>query len=242
MPRVPDYTPVVRRRTAIVGCLTLAGALTAGPARSQDAPPSLYVVSYVEVAPAVQGRAEAVMRTYREATRRDEGNVKVDVLQRPARRGHFVVLEEWRDEAARKNHRAAPHVARLQDELGPLRVSGYDERSHTGHTVAPARAAGNGSVVVVTHIDVIPASGGADKARVLLKALADAARSEAGNLRFDVLQGARMNHFTVIEVWRDERARDAHVTAAHTRTFRNELQPLGPDAGLYDERLYRVLR
>ena len=239
---MPDYTPVVHRRIAIVAGLTLAGGLAAGPARSQNATASLYVVSYVEVAPAAEGRAEAVMRKYRDASRRDAGSVKVDVLQGLDRRGHFVVLEEWRDEAARKNHRAAPHVARLQEELAPLRISGYDERSHTAHAVGPARAVEKGSLLVVTHIDVIPANGGADKARAMLKALAESSRSETGNLRFDVLQGARMNHFTVIEAWRDARARDAHVTAAHTKTFRNALQPLGPNAGLYDERLYRALR
>ena len=222
--------------------MTLAGALTAGPVAAQDAAAPLYVVSYVEVAPAVEGRADAVMRKYREATRHDEGNLQVDVLQRLDRRGHFVVLEAWRDEGTRKSHRAAPHVAQLQEELAPLRISGYDERLHTGHAVAPSRAAGNGAIVVVTHIDVIPANGGADKARAMLKALADTARAEPGNLRFDALQGARMNHFTVIEAWRDARARDAHVIAAHTRAFRSELQPLGPDAGLYDERLYRLLR
>lgn len=224
----------------IVACLALAPLLAAGQAGSQGGSPALFVVSYVEVAPAAETQGAALLRKYRDATRRDEGNLETAVLQRLGHRGHFVVLEEWRDEAARRNHRAAAHVSQFQEALAPLRVSGYDERAHTGHAIAPAGGQ-DGALLVVTHIDVIPAGGGADKARAMLKTLADMSRKDAGHLRFDVLQGARMNHFTVIEAWRDERARDAHVTAAHTRSFRNEVQLLAPDAGLYDERLYRLL-
>ena len=57
-----------------------------------------------------------------------------------------------------------------------------------------------------------------------------------GNLRFDVLQGARMNHFTVLEAWRDERAREAHISGTHTRTYREGLRETAVDGAPYDER------
>jgi quinol monooxygenase YgiN len=54
-----------------------------------------------------------------------------------------------------------------------------------------------------------------------------------------VTQTNRQNHFTVIELWRDRKAADAHSMAAHTRAYREKL---GPASGaLYDERFYKVL-
>jgi quinol monooxygenase YgiN len=40
-------------------------------------------------------------------------------------------------------------------------------------------------------------------------------------------------------VWRDQKALEAHVTAAHTRRFREQFQPMS--GSLYDERLYQAL-
>ena len=44
---------------------------------------------------------------------------------------------------------------------------------------------------------------------------------------------------TVVEVWRNPKAVDAHGMAAHTKQFREKLTPLS--GSLYDERLYRVI-
>ena len=75
---------------------------------------------------------------------------------------------------------------------------------------------------------------------MLLENLAEASRREPGNLRFDVLQHAmRGNHFTVVEQWQDEAALDAHVAAAHTREYRDALQPL--TGSPLDERVYTAV-
>ena len=45
--------------------------------------------------------------------------------------------------------------------------------------------------------------------------------------RFDVFQQtSRPNHFTVVEIWRDQNAYDAHITSAHTKRFREQLTPM----------------
>jgi quinol monooxygenase YgiN len=51
-------------------------------------------------------------------------------------------------------------------------------------------------------------------------------------------QGNRPNHFSVVEIWADQKAYDAHVMATHTRQFRETLGPMS--GALYDERLYKV--
>jgi quinol monooxygenase YgiN len=84
------------------------------------------------------------------------------------------------------------------------------------------RAHRAGGVAVISHVDVTPNP----KVAELLNRLADASRKESGNLRFDVYQHTmRANHFTVVEVWSGQPALDAHVAAAHTRQYRDDLQP-----------------
>jgi quinol monooxygenase YgiN len=91
---------------------------------------------------------------------------------------------------------------------------------------------------VVTHVDV--PGNFRDKIMPALDALAVQSRKEAGNLRFDVsYQKSRTNHFTVMEVWKDQAANDAHELAAHTREFRNVLTPI--TGALYDQRWYKAM-
>ena len=73
-----------------------------------------------------------------------------------------------------------------------------------------------------------------------LQQLAEVSRRDDGNVRFDVLQQrSRLNHFTIVEIWRDQKALEAHAMAAHTRQFREQFQPMS--GALYDERLYMAL-
>jgi quinol monooxygenase YgiN len=43
----------------------------------------------------------------------------------------------------------------------------------------------------------------------------------------------------VVEIWKNQSAYDAHITAAHTKKFRDQLTPMS--GALYDERLYRAI-
>jgi len=53
---------------------------------------AVYTVSYIEVMPASQGETIALLRQYREASRKEEGNVRLEVLQQHSRPDHFVLL------------------------------------------------------------------------------------------------------------------------------------------------------
>jgi quinol monooxygenase YgiN len=44
----------------------------------------------------------------------------------------------------------------------------------------------------------------------------------------------------LFEGWRDRKAFDASISAAHTKEFRQKLNPL--EGALYDERLYQAVR
>jgi|SRR5687768_15941476 quinol monooxygenase YgiN len=200
---------------------------------------AVYVVSYLETMPRSTSEAASLLRQYREASRTDEGHVRLEVLQQRGRPDHFAVVELWQDQQASEAHGMATHTRHFRETLRPLCVSPYDERPHTYLASGPMRAAhARGGIYVVTHADAIPPA--KDGAIALLKQLVESSHSDDGCWRFEVLQQrSRQNHFSVVELWRDQQAFEAHVIAAQTRQFREQFQPM--TGSLYDERLYQAL-
>lgn len=214
----------------------------AAPARAQQAAAeAVYVVSYLEVMPSAERTAVGLLRQYRDASRKDEGNLGVDVLQRIDRPHHFAIVETWKAASSFEMHKAAAPTKSLHEKLQPLRVSPYDERTHSGLAIGSTPDAPAGAAIhVVTHVDIVPP--GQTEAREALKELAAASRTEEGNVRFDVLQGVRQNHFTVLETWQTQKGLEAHMMAAHTKHLREQAGRLAPNGSPYDERLYRVVK
>ena len=78
-----------------------------------------------------------------------------------------------------------------------------------------------------------------DDGLAAVKQLGEDGRKEPGNARFEVVQQTnRPNHFTVVEIWKDARAVDAHSMTEATRQFRDKLGPMS--GALYDERMYKA--
>jgi len=226
------------RALVLATIMTAIGAGTA-PAQAQDAG-TVSIVTYVEVQPQAKGDAADLLAGFRDATRKDDGNLAADVVESTARPGHYVILTAWKDQKALDAHMAAAHTKEFREKIHGLRNSPLDDRLHNNLTVAPAQAAAKGKpVYVITHVDVPPPR--KDECVALLKKLADASRQDPGNLRFDVVQQTnRPNHFSVIEVWRNRKAFDGHVATTYVRDFRDQLTPMS--GALYDERLYRPLK
>jgi quinol monooxygenase YgiN len=208
-------------------------------AQAQDA--GAYTVSYIEVSHTAIARAAALLKGLAKEARNMDGNLRFEVLQRRDRSNQFAILEAWKDKAAHDAHLAAGHTRDFRDKLAPMLITGYDERPHAGLAAGPVNA-GAGSrgaaVTVVTHVDVVPPK--KDEAIAALKQLSEPSRGEAGNLRFEALQQvSRPNHSTLIEIWKDQRALEAHEMAAHTKAFREQISPMS--GALYDQRLYKAL-
>lgn len=218
-----------------IAVLTVVG--TSVSSRAQGAPGAdltFHAVAYVETTASGGAAAVRALRAYREATLGLDGCLRVDTFEQVGRPGHWVLLEAWRDQKAFDARDGGP-MRGLTAALAPIRVSGFDQRPYKALATAPPRAgAGRAAVSVISHVDVAPNPAVAP----MLTRLADASRAEPGNLRFDVLQHTmRGNHFTVVETWRDEMALDAHVAAAHTKQYRDEILPL--TGSPLDERLFK---
>jgi quinol monooxygenase YgiN len=198
----------------------------------------IHVVTYVEVMPPARPEALATLARYREAVRKDDGNLRCEVVSRIGQAHQLVVLEIWKDRTAFETQRGAPHATQMREEIHAIRSAPIDERVHTGVSVGPLQpgAAGN-AVHVVTHVDVIPPR--KDDGLAALERLARDSREAPGNLRFEVVQQtSRPNHFTVVEIWTDAAAVEAHAMADAVRRFRDALGPMS--GALYDERFFTI--
>ena len=200
---------------------------------------AVYRATYVEVMPDAIGAGAALLKQYRDASVKADGNSGADALQEIARPNRFVIVEAWRDKAALDGHTQGAASAKLRSALAPLADAPQDERIANALYVAQGKSQSRGrAIYVVTHVDVIPA--GKDDCMAALKAMSADTANDAGNISYEVLQQAnRGNHFTVVEAWADRKALDAHAVAAHTRAFRDKLAPIA--GALYDERIYKAV-
>lgn len=213
----------------------LSGA--AMSAQAQDASPS-FVVSYIHVAPSARAAAVTLLRKMRGISRAQAGSVDFQILRNVDRPQQFVVVETWKDAKAQESHAAAADTKELMGKLTPLLVAPYDERPHLGFAMGPPAGPVRHGLYVVTHVDFNSAK--KDLGLAAVKQLAAHSVKDAGVLRFDVLQQAnRLNHVTLIEIWRDASALEKHEGAAHTRKFRDDLLPISGSP--YDQRLYRAI-
>jgi len=219
--------------------LVSALLLVAMPGQQAGTPADtrFYAVSYVEAMASSTGKAIALLKQYRDTSAKQDGFVSIEVFEQLGRPGHFALFEVWRDQNAFDTRDAAVQK-QLRDALQPMRVSDYDQRPYKTISVDDRRGGrpAASQVIVLSHVDVAPNP----QVAVMLKDLAEASRKEPGNVRFDVVQHTmRANHFTVVEVWRDQKALDVHVGSPHAKHYRDTLQPM--TGSPLDERVYKPL-
>lgn len=213
--------------------MTLAGS---SAALAQKA--TFYTVTYVEVGPVLARIGSGALQAYRDAGRKDQGAVLLEVLQRIDRPNQFAVIGVWADRKAFEAHSAGEHARKLNEKLATMLAAPNDTRQHNGLSVAPAKS-GKDAIFAVTHVDVIPPQ--KDNGVNAVEQLADQSRKHAGTLIFDVWQQTnRPNHFTVVEAWSNRGAFDLHQMQKETRDFRTKLGPMS--GALYDERLYKLVK
>ncbi len=229
--------------TALIGAfLLLCGANELAKAAAADisAEGQIYATTFVEVTPGATAQALAMLKEYRDATRREPGVMTADVYQEMTTPSRFVANEVWRDLAAYEAHAKAAARTQLFQKLLPIQYGPPDPRTHIGYFVAPSGGAPSAnSVFVLSHLDVTPPA--LPKLFELMKPLSEGSAKDPGMLTYDILRQApgTGNHFRLFEIWANERAFDAHNLAGHTQAFRKELaQYLGTP---YDQRRYSVV-
>jgi quinol monooxygenase YgiN len=217
--------------------LLMATAALVPPAHAQGN--AVFLATYIEVMPNAVTPGIALLKQYRDASSKEDGNLRAVALAEIERPNRFVIVEAWRDKAALEAHGQSAATLKFRDKLKPIADAPYDERVNNALYVTQGKnESQSDAIYVLTHVDVIPA--GKDDCMAALKAMSIDTASDAGNISYEVLQQAnRGNHFTVIEAWTNRKALDAHAMAAHTRVFREKISPVA--GALYDERIYKAL-
>jgi quinol monooxygenase YgiN len=224
------------RLTLSLAVTLLAAAMTHADAQTPAGP--IYVAAYAEVGTGSVKEGVALLKQFRDAVRKEDGNIRTYVAQEIGRANRFLILEIWKDQTAFDAHGKSAATMAFGEKFKAIQNAPLDVRVHSGMAVADAPAAGKGAVLVASHVDVPPPR--KDEVIAALNPLASDSRKGAGNQRFDVWQQtSRPNHFTVVEAWKDQKAYDARGSAAPQRTFRDKLGPML--GALYDERLYRAI-
>jgi quinol monooxygenase YgiN len=226
------------RLTLSLATTLLAAAMTQAHAQAPAPAGPLYVAAYAEVGTNSVKDGVALLKQFRDAVRKEDGNMRVDVAQELGRANRFVILEIWKDQAALDAHGKSAATTAFGDKFKAIQNAPLDIRVHNALAVADSPAAAKGGVYVASHVDVPPPR--KDEVIAALNPLAAESRKGGGNQRFDVWQQtSRPNHFTVVETWKDHKAYDARGSAPPQRTFRDKLGPML--GALYDERLYRAI-
>jgi quinol monooxygenase YgiN len=202
-------------------------------------PGEVYVAIYVDILPSAAKTAAGLLKQYRDASRKDEGNLRAEVVQEANRPNRFAVLAVWAEQKAWEAHGKAAHTAQTREKLAAIQAAPADERVHNGMFVAAKTAPGAGALVVLTHVDVPPPL--KDTLIPMLKQLSEDSRGAAGNQRYEAQQqNNRPNHFTVVEAWANPKAYETFIATPAKRQFREKFAPM--TGALYDERLYRPLK
>ncbi len=224
---------------ALIAAAVLATVAGQGALAQTPGAQPVHVVTYIAVAPSAGTEAAGLLRRLASASRKEPGNLRHEVLGQVERPDQFAILETWSDAKAFEAHGGGSAMKEFRGHLEPLRVGFYDQRPINGVDVGPGSSpASKDAIYVVTHVDV-PGTF-KDEAIAILNKLAAGSRREPGLVRYEVLQQPnRLNHFTVVDVWKDQPALDGHNVAAGTLEFREKLGPML--GALYDDRRYKSL-
>lgn len=101
--------------------LSLSAARNGGSGRGT------FVIAHVDIGGQGTNAAD-LLRKLAEASRKEEGNLRFDVLQHAMRANHFTVIEEWQSAKAADAHAAAAHTKEYRNSLAPIAGSPLDER------------------------------------------------------------------------------------------------------------------
>jgi quinol monooxygenase YgiN len=228
------FGPIVAGATGLVIAIAIMGA---SAARAQAAPDTVYAVTTFDVTPSATAPAAALLKQYREAVRKQAGNLAVDLLQEVGSPNRFAIHEAWSNRAAYEANEKAAQTAALRDALKPIAGAPYDRRSYRPLTIAPSKNAG-GAVYMVLFLDVFPP--GLQPTLAVVKDTAVAARKGEGNLRYDVEQeGVGLgNHMIFFAAWQNRADFDDYEKSAYARHLRDVVGPLLGSP--YDDRLYAL--
>ena len=131
------FGPGLRLMLYVVVATAIMATTLAEPAYAQDS--AVYLAIYVDVMPNEKVSGAALLERYRDASRKEDGNLRFEVLHEIGRPARFAMLEVWKDKAALETHDRAASSLRFRERLNAIRSAPYDVRVHSGIYVGPPK-------------------------------------------------------------------------------------------------------
>ena len=103
-------------------------SLSVAAPNGQVSAETVYVLTHVDVFPVHKDQAVELVKAQADAARKDDGNMRYDVVQWDGHPNHFTLIEVWRDRKAFDASVTTPHNKEFRDKLTPLEGALYDER------------------------------------------------------------------------------------------------------------------
>jgi quinol monooxygenase YgiN len=101
--------------------LTTVGPIPPAGGQTPPIEGPIYSVIYVEVMPSSTAEGLALLKRYREATRKEEGSLRCELVQRLGQGHQFVVLEVWKDFKAFETHARGPSSLDMREKIALIR-------------------------------------------------------------------------------------------------------------------------
>src|SRR5437016_4068239 len=89
------------------------------PARAQN-DPTVYMITYLDTFPSAAKSAATLLKRLADASRKEAGVLRFDVLQRTVPYSQFLLLEVWKDQQASDAHMAASGTTQMRNKLAPV--------------------------------------------------------------------------------------------------------------------------
>ncbi len=113
-------TPFDERTLTLLG-----GDPVGGPGRK---PGAIHIVTHMDSIPPFKDEAAGALKTLADASVKDTGVARYQVLVQTNRPNHFKLIESWADQKAFDAHVAAAHTRQFRDFVQKGTGSPYDER------------------------------------------------------------------------------------------------------------------
>jgi Uncharacterized conserved protein len=180
--------------------------------------PQQYVVIYVEFKPSDTKAGSRVLADLASNGLNSAGIIRFDVLQQVDRPNFFALFEIWTSAQTYAAYKNSSTTQAILTQLAPLLEAPLDERDGNlleGSVTPRSGHAEARQIFVITHLDIIPDF--VAQARPVLNKFVSDSTGDPGVQTFAMLSWTpTTNHFQLIEVFANQQAFDAHVSA-HTR-------------------------
>ena len=88
-------------------------------------------MTHVDVIPTQRENGTAIVKQLADESRKDNGNLRFDVVTQVNRQNHFTLIEFWRDSQSAEAHSMAAHTRAFREKLAPASGALYDERLYS---------------------------------------------------------------------------------------------------------------